>query len=334
VKRVAILCPGRGSYAEKQLGSLPDEHEWLSRAEELRAEYGLASLLALDRAEKFRPTAHLAPADVSPLIYLVSMLDAALAMREHRTVCVLGNSMGWYTALAVAGALSFEDGFRLVQEMSILQAEHQAEGRSGGQVIYPLVDDAWQPDPKLRAAVAGALAASSGEAFPSIHLAGYAVLAGSETGVAHLLRSLPKIKLGSTQYPFRLVQHGPYHTALVQSVAERAREQLSRLEFRAPRITLIDGRGARFTPWSTDVRALVEYTLGAQIVTPYDFTRSVRVALREHAPEHLVCPGPGNTLGGVCGQILIAEGWRGIRSREDFDRVQSSEQPILISMRR
>jgi len=130
------------------------------------------------------------------------------------------------------------------------------------------------------------------------------------------------------------MQHGPYHTPLVQSVADRARERLSRLEYRAPRITLIDGRGAQFTPWSTDVSELVEYTLGTQVVTPYDFTRSVRVALREHAPDHLVCPGPGNTLGGVCGQILIAEGWRGIHSRVDFDRVQAGDSPILISMRR
>jgi [acyl-carrier-protein] S-malonyltransferase len=333
VKRVAILCPGRGSYTEKQLYSLPDEHPWVSRAEELRAEYGRPPLFELDRAAKFNPSLHLSPANVSPLIYVITMLDSAAAMLEHRAVCVAGNSMGWYTALAVAGALEFDDGFRLVQEMSILQEDQQASG-GGGQLIYPLVDESWRADPKLRAAVSDALDTSHGEARPSIDLGGYAVLAGSEVGIAHLLRALPKVKLGSTQYPFRLMQHGPYHTPLVQSVAERAREQLSRLEFRAPRIPLIDGRGERFTPWSTDVGALVDYTLGDQVVTPYDFTRSARVALREHAPDHLVCPGPGNTLGGVCGQILIAEGWRGMHSREDFDRVQASESPMLISMRR
>lgn len=337
MKRAAILCPGRGSYTEKQLRSLPAEHPWVARAEELRAEYGLQPLLEIDRAPKFHPHVHLAPANVSPIIYLVSMLDATAAMQEHRAVCVLGNSMGWYTALAAAGALSFEDGFRLVQEMSILQQEQQssesAEG-SGGQVIYPLVDDAWMPDPKLEEAVRGALEASHGEALPSIYLAGYAVLAGSEAGIAHLLRTLPKVKLGSTQYPFRLMQHGPYHTPLVQSVADRARQQLARLDFMAPRVTLVDGRGARFTPWSTDVQALVDYTLGAQVVTPYDFTLSVRVALREHAPDHLVCPGPGNTLGGVCGQVLIAEGWKGIASRSEFVKAHEAGEGVVISMRR
>src|SRR5204862_6352586 len=103
-----------------------------------------------------------------------------------------------------------------------------------------------------------------------------------------------------------------YHTPLVENVSSRAREALASLAFREPKVTLVDGRGARFTPWSTDVDALRDYTFGAQVTTTYDFALSIRVALREHAPDHLVCPGPGNSLGGVCGQVVIAEGWRGV----------------------
>ena len=98
--------------------------------------------------------------------------------------------------------------------------------------------------------------------------------------------------------------------------------------FAKPAVKLIDGRGARFTPWSTDVASLREYTLGAQIVEPFDFALAVRTALREHAPEHLVCPGPGNSLGGVCAQILIAEGWRGIRSKDEFQRAHGHEPGV------
>jgi malonyl CoA-acyl carrier protein transacylase len=333
VKRAAILCPGRGSYTEKTLRSLPDRHELVERADGLRRARGLPSLAELDRAERFEPAKHLAPANVSAMIWLVSMIDAARAAEEDAIVCVAGNSMGWYTALAVAGALDFDDGFRLVQEMAELQAEQQkAEG--GGQVIYPVVDDRWKRDPKLEETVRAAVESSDGAARYSIRLGGYEVLAGSEAGIAHLLRALPKTKLGQNLYPFRLMQHGPYHTPFAAPVAERARARLVDLRFRAPRTTLVDGRGARFTPWSTDPRELADYTLGAQIVETFDFTASVRVALREHAPDRLVCPGPGNTLGGVCGQVLVEEGWRGIRSRDDFDRAQVGEDPVLVSMRR
>jgi malonyl CoA-acyl carrier protein transacylase len=333
LRRVAILCPGRGSYTEKSLGSLPPDHAWVRRADELRAGLGLEPLSALDGAVRFETARHLAPANVSPLIWLVSMLDAAAAMQEDRAVCVAGNSMGWYTALAVAGALDFDDGFRLVQAMSALQAEQQA-AQGGGQILFPLVDEAWRRDRALEDAVADALASSGGTALPSIRLGGYAVLAGTEAGVAHLLKALPKVKLGQNLYPFRLMHHGPYHTPLLAGVAERARQELANLRFRAPRTTLVDGRGARFTPWSTDPAELAAYTLGPQVTSPFDFTSSVRVALREHAPARLICPGPGNSLGGVCGQILVEEGWCGIRSREDFDRVQRSDEPILVSMRR
>jgi malonyl CoA-acyl carrier protein transacylase len=333
VTRVAILCAGRGSYTERSLGSLPPEHEWVKRAEHLRRGYGLPSLVELDGAPRFESTTHLAPANVSPLIWLVSMLDSEQAKQEHEVTCLAGNSMGWYTALAVSGALSFDDGYRLVQEMSILQQKHQ-ETHGGGQILYPLVGDDWTLDAERIGAVEDALASSNGQAFPSIQLGGYTVLAGTEDGIKHLLRSLPRVQLGKNPYPFRLMQHGAYHTQLQEPVALAARSKLAELEFRTPNVTLIDGLGRRFTPWSTDPDELRAYTLGDQIVAPYDLTLSVRVALREHAPDRIVCPGPGNTLGGVCGQILIEEGWRDVRSRTDFDALQASEEPIVVSMRR
>jgi [acyl-carrier-protein] S-malonyltransferase len=99
-------------------------------------------------------------------------------------------------------------------------------------------------------------------------------------------------------------------------------------------VTLVDGRGARWTPWSTDPAALRDYTLGEQVTTPYRFASSLRVALREHAPDVLVLPGPGNSLGGICGQLVMAEGYRGIRSRADFEATQRSPTPVILSMRR
>jgi hypothetical protein len=58
------------------------------------------------------------------------------------------------------------------------------------------------------------------------------------------------------------------------------------------------------------------------------------VAVLEHAPERLVLPGPGNSLGGVCAQVLIALGWRGLASKADFERMQASGRPVIESMRR
>ena len=333
MSRAVLVCPGRGSYTAASLGSLPPDHPVIARAELLRTEYGLEPLLELDRAASFDPPRHLRAANASPLIFMATLLDAERAAGDHEIVAVLGNSMGWYSALAVAGALPFDDAFRLVQEMAIFQEHPLPDGGTGGQVIYPLLDADWAPAPELQAAVAGAIDGAS-RTFESIDLGGYAVLAGDDRGVAALIERLPPVRVGERLFPLRLALHGPYHTPLVEHVAEIAADRLGGLRWQRPALTLIDGRGTRWSPWSTDPGALRDYTLGEQVTTPFRFARSVRVALREFAPDVIVLPGPGNSLGGIVGQLVVAEGYRGIRSRAAFERAQGSAAPVLLSMGR
>lgn len=335
-RRAAIVLPGRGSYTGASLGTLPGEHPLVDAAEELRAGYGLGSLRELDAAGRFDPAEHLRPVNASPLIYVASLLDAEVAAADQRIVVATGNSLGWYTALAFTGALSFADGFRLVQELAMLQ-EEAAESVGGGQVIYPLSGPDWQPDPDLSAVVAAALRddpAVAGRVFESIELGPYAVLAGDDAGVARLLRELPPLRIGERLYPLRLALHGPYHTPLLATVGEQARDQLADLAWQRPTIPIVDGMGRRWTPFATDPAELAAYTLGPQIMTPYRFATSIRVALREYAPDLLVLTGPGNSLGGVCGQLVVREGYRGLRTRADLEAAQGSGNPVLLSMRR
>ena len=329
-RRVVVVCPGRGSYTADQMGTLPKDHPWVAEAEALRRELDLPSLLELDGAERFSGAQHLRPANVSPLIYLISMLDAAKAAESGRVVAVAGNSMGWYTALAVTGALSFSDGLRLVQHMSLLQEEVTG----GGQLLYPVVDDAWRPDPERVAVVEAALASSNGRAQPSIDLGGYRVLAGDDEGMRHLKQALPAIDVGRARYPLVLMQHGPYHTRFVEEVSRRAHEVLADLAFGRPSATLIDGFGRRHGPATADVDELRAYTFGAQVTRPYDLAASLRVALREFAPDRVVLPGPGNTLGGIVGQALIREGWKGVHDRDGFIALQAGDGAVVESMRR
>ncbi len=99
-------------------------------------------------------------------------------------------------------------------------------------------------------------------------------------------------------------------------------------------MTLVDGRGVRFTPWSTDPAELAEHTLRGQGASTYDFATAMRVALREYAPDVVLLPGPGGSLGAACAQNIVAEGYRGIRSRGEFEAAQAGPSPLLLSMRR
>lgn len=336
-ERGVLVLPGRGAYTVASLGSLDPGHRWVRRADELRAAAGLPPLTELDAAPRFDPQLHLQPIHISPLTWLASLLDAERAAADHHIAAVIGNGLGWYTALTATGVLDFDDGFSLVQEMGRLQQEPLPGGGRGGQVIYPVADAEWQPDDALRASVDGVLGAGDGNgaggAFPSVELGGYVVLAGDDAGIDRALRQLAPVRIGEHRYPLRLALHGPDHSPLAAHIAERAAARLAGLRWGRPQVTLIDGRGARWTPWSTDPRALRQYTLGEQVTTPYRFAASLRVALREEAPDRLVLAGPGNSLGAICGQLLVAEGYHGMRSRADFERAQQRD-PLVLSMRR
>jgi acyl transferase domain-containing protein len=171
-------------------------------------------------------------------------------------------------------------------------------------------------------------------AWDSIRLGGYRVLAGEQDAVRLLLQTLPRSKVGEREYPFQLLGHSAFHTPLMQPASEQGLDLLSDLRWGPPHVPLIDGRGHVFDPRTARPEDLRDYTLGHQVVTTFDFTTSLRVVLREFAPDALVLLGPGDTLGGAIAQILVAEGWSGLRSKSAFLERQRSDTPILFSMGR
>jgi [acyl-carrier-protein] S-malonyltransferase len=85
--------------------------------------------------------------------------------------------------------------------------------------------------------------------------------------------------------------------------------------------------------YATDLDAIYNYTFANQVLEPYDFTQAVSVCLKEFCPDRLVLLGPGNTLGGAIGQILIENNWKNIDSKAAFSELQKQD-PFLISLGR
>lgn len=328
--RALILCPGRGSYSRNTLGSLQGvDAPSLAPLDALRQALGRPTVRELDAAPRFSPRLHLAGEHASILTAGCSLADLdQLDPAKVRPVAVCGNSMGWYTALAAAGALSLEDGARLIETMGA----YQIKNIIGGQIVYPLHGDDWTPDPDRIAAVEAAVAAIP-DLHWSIRLGGQAVLGGTDEALAAASEHLPTIE-GRYNFPLRLPKHSAFHTALLQPASDRARVDLADLNFQAPRLPLIDGQGQVYRPHHADPAALRAYTLGAQVTTPYDFTKMLRTALREYAPDIVLLPGPGGSLGGAIGQTMVQEGWRGISDKATFQAAQESDTPVLVSMAR
>ncbi len=334
-KRVVVVCPGRGSYGASELGYLKmhgaEQRLFIEQVDTARQQLQQDSVSSLDEAEKFRIPIHTPGENASALIYTCAMVDfLSISADRYEIVAICGNSMGWYLTLAAASALDSKSAFQLVNTMGSMMKD----GLVGGQIIHPICNDHWQDDAarleEVNAAVLQINQSSQHRIYPSIHLGGYEVLAGDLPAIQQLLKILTPV---DDRYPMKLVGHAAFHTPLMQNMSEQGMRAISADHLRTPKVAIIDGRGHIWQPYSTNLDELYQYTLGEQVTTPYDFSTSIEVALKEFAPDHLILLGPGSSLGPPVAQILIRHRWRNLRSKSDFMQLQA-EDPYLLSMGR
>lgn len=329
--RAVVICPGRGTYTKTELGYLA-RHHWKKQAlfqrfDARRKALGQETLAELDGASAYSVARHTRGDNASALIYACTYADFQ-DIAGVDVVAVTGNSMGWYSALACAGALGAAAGFEVVNTMGTLMQQHLI----GGQTLYPFTDEDWRPIQGRKAellALAETIATRPGHDLAlSIDLGGMLVLAGNEAGLTAFEGSVPPVQ---GRFPMRLANHAAFHTALQVHVAAAGRAALRETQFGQPALPLVDGRGAVWWPGATDPAALRAYTLDHQVVEPYDFTRAITVAAREFAPDLFIITGPGTTLGGAVAQSLIITDWAGIDTKLAFQARQSA-RPIVLSM--
>ncbi|MDB0034786.1 ACP S-malonyltransferase [bacterium] len=332
-ERVLVVAPGRGCYNKDELGYLQTYHQdkiaLVDGIDAYREGQGQTSIKQLDGAGKYSFKRHTAGENASALIYACAMADFMdIDTEKYDIVAVTGNSMGWYIALACTGAVDSDAAIDVINTMgSMMQT-----GLIGGQLIYPEMNKAWQRDEALTEVIDDAITLVIGEAgcevYTSILLGGYRVLAGNEAGLKRLEEILPNI---DERYPMRLYNHGAFHSPMLAPVSIRGFEALPRSLFTSPSVPLIDGEGGIWTPHSTDSDKLRNYTLGAQVTQPYDFTKALQVAVKEFAPDKIIVLGPGNTLGGPIAQSLIDIDWFGWEDKTDFLQAQETS-PKLLAM--
>lgn len=338
-KTAVVLCPGRGSYTASELGYLSHSapasvlaelNPSIDRLDKLRAARGDRTVRDMDASQAFSPGLFLGE-NASCLTFACTAFDfLRLDRNKLDIVGIGGNSMGWYSALFAAGAFSLDDTFILAEAMGGMTRD----GKIGGQIIYPLVREHWRADSELAETVKTALEethVAGHQAGWSIRYGGYGVLWADHEGLPLLISKLPTVKTKQKQYPLELPGHSAFHSPLMLPVSERALEKLSTLPWHAPSTPLIDGRGHRWHPINTNPEELCRYSLQTQVLEVFDFSACVNVLLREYAPELFILLGPGTALNAAVAQVLIANSWQGIDSKEAFLERQKND-PVLLSL--
>ncbi len=334
MKRAAVLvCPGRGAYGPGDLGEITTkaskyDQDVLQSFDDRRRSLGQITLSDLDKKNRFSVKIHTTSENASSLIFASSFLDfLSIDNNEYEIVAVTGNSLGWYTAITCASAVSLMAGFDIVNTMGTLM---ESKGR-GGQLVYPWMSSNWEVSFERRERIMQWVREvdCQADAFLrlSIDFGGMLVFAGNEAGLKKFETLAPKV---AEKFPLRLKNHAAFHTPMLAHITAEASELFDESLFTSSEIPMVDGRGAIWYPHCYDHHALHDYTLRYQITEPYFFSKAIQVAAMEFAPDVFITVGPGDSLRKAIAESLIMINWRDIGCRKEFE-TQEKKAPIIIS---
>lgn len=285
--KLAMVFPGQGSQAVgmlKAYGALPGVDAVRAEA---AAALGADFLRLLDEgpAEQLNLTTQTQPA---MLAAGVAAYRAWIALGGPEPEIVAGHSLGEYSALVAAGALSLGAALPLVRFRARCMQEAVPEGVGAMAAILGLDDDA------VRAACAEAAQGDVVEAV-NFNAPGQVVIAGHRGAVA---RAIDACKARGARRALPLPVSAPFHCALMRPAAERLRGCLDALEIAAPRLALVN---------NVDVRVerdpgRIKDALVRQAAAPVRWAETIR-SLAAAGVTHVLECGPGRVLAGLVKRI-------------------------------
>ena len=149
---------------------------------------------------------------------------------------VAGHSLGEYTAAAASGALSAEDGMRLVSERGRRMAEIGAERPGTMAAILGLS----MPTPSADSAIRHPRPASSGLA--NLNTPTQTVVSGEEAGVLRVMELAEEAGAGKT---VRLQVAGAFHSELMKPVQSALAETMEGISWSDPEVPLVVNHSGR-----------------------------------------------------------------------------------------
>jgi [acyl-carrier-protein] S-malonyltransferase len=237
------------------------------------------------------PEAELALTEnTQPALLTVSTAVArALAAEGIYPDLVLGHSLGEYSALVAAGALSFADALRLVRERGRAMQAAVPVSRGAMAALIGL-DRATAEAVCEEARLPGEVLSPANYNEP-----GQVVVAGHAASVE---RAIEAARRRGARRAVRLNVSAPFHCALMKPAEERLAPQLERAAFSDLRVPLVCNADARIVCRGPEARE----ALRRQVCAPVRWEESVRLLAGEGIGI-VVEAGPGRVLAGLIRRI-------------------------------
>ena len=302
--QLAFVFPGQGSQSLGMLAELSELHPVIRRTFEEASEGAGVDLWALSQQgpeEMLNRTEYTQPALLAAGVAMWrAWHEAGGAMPAQ----LAGHSLGEYSALVAAGALSLKDGAHLVRIRGQLMQDAAPAG-TGAMAAVIGADDA------LVAEVCEAASGTQVVVPANYNSPGQVVIGGDAAAVDKALAMLAERGVRKT---VKLAVSVPSHTPLMREAANRLAETMAGLQWALPAIPVVQNVDAAVADEVDAIRdALVR-----QLYLPVQWTRCVEALAARGATRIGEC-GPGKVLAGLVKRIDRSLDARALGSVPDFE---------------
>ncbi|MBI2704095.1 MAG: ACP S-malonyltransferase [Actinobacteria bacterium] len=301
---IAFTFPGQGSQ-KPGIGGVWRDHPSWELVNEARQATGrdVPHLLLDASAEELKATRN---AQLSTFVASLVVLDAVERLGVE-PAAVAGHSLGEYTALTASGALSFEDGCRLVTERGEAM-QSAAEEHAGTMAAVLGLDDG-----DVEVACAGV----DGDVWVANYNGpGQVVIAGDADAIA----SAGEIarQLGAKRI-MPIPVGGAFHTPYMAPARDRLRKAIDETEIRSPEHPVVANVDGRVHEDGDEWRGL----LNSQLCRPVRWRQSLHT-LAELGVTKFVELGPGTVLTGLAKRTIDGSVPLSVATPDELDRLLSS----------
>jgi [acyl-carrier-protein] S-malonyltransferase len=300
--KLAMVFPGQGSQAVgmlKAYAGLPGVEETVAEAKDA---LGVEFVRLLDEgpAEKLAVTLNTQPAMVTAG---TAAFRAWRALGGAMPQMVAGHSLGEYTALVCAQAISFRDCLPLVRFRAQAMQQAVPEGQGAMAAILMLDDDA------VRAACAQAGGIVQAVNF---NAPGQVVIAGEKAAVE---RAIEACKEKGAKRAVLLPVSAPFHSTLMRPAAEKLGTYLDKVSVAPPKIAVVNNADVSIE----SEPARIKDALVRQAASAVRWVETIR-RMADAGVTHIVECGPGKVLAGMTKRIAP-----GVKSLAAADRASLEE---------
>lgn len=245
--------------------------------------FDISDLMFNGTAEDLRQTRVTQPA-----VFLHSVLSAMFNTTLAPSM-VAGHSLGEYSALVASGAISFEDGLRLVSERALAMQEACEMQEGTMAAVLGLADEKVEEICNSENGKNGVVVAAN------YNCPGQIVISG---GVEAVEATCQLMKDAGAKRALRLPVGGAFHSPLMQPAAERLQKAILQTEFHQPICPIYQNVNA-LPQTDPDV---IRKNLLAQLTAPVRWTQSVKNMIADGATTFYEF-GPGDVLKGLIRKI-------------------------------